>query len=348
MIDIIFTEEEKELLHYERFNHPHPRVQEKMEVVYLKSQGLQHKEIQRLSKISKTTLCNYLKEYKQGGIERLKEINFYKPESELNEYKITLEAYFREKPPRTTCEAQAKIEELTGIKRSPTQVRNFLKAIGMSCRKVGFVPGKANISEKIEEQEVFKEQKLQPLLQEAKEGKRFVFFVDAAHFVYGTFLGYIWCFCRLFILSPAGRKRFNVLGALNPVTNKIITVVNEAYINSQTICQLLYMIAQMNIKVPITIILDNARYQRCQFVQQYANSLKIELLFLPSYSPNLNLIERYWKFVKKHCLYSKYYSNFSLFKSAIQKCLKDSHKKELDSLLTWNFQSFKKVQIVTV
>ncbi|VAX37288.1 Mobile element protein, partial [hydrothermal vent metagenome] len=84
--------------------------------------------------------------------------------------------------------------------------------------------------------------------------------------------------------------------------------------------------------------------------RQFAKQLDIELLFLPSYSPNLNLIERLWKFVKKQCLYSKYYSEFSSFKKAISDCLSKTHstyKQDLDSLLTLNFQTFKKVQFVS-
>ena len=86
-------------------------------------------------------------------------------------------------------------------------------------------------------------------------------------------------------------------------------------------------------------------------MQELADSLGIELLYLPSYSPNLNLSERLWKFVKKKCLYSKYYPEFSLFKTAITNCIEEAqgkHKKELDSLLTLRFQTFNKAQIMTV
>ena len=103
--------------------------------------------------------------------------------------------------------------------------------------------------------------------------------------------------------------------------------------------------------IPITLVLDNARYQRCQLVIDLAATLNIELLYLPSYSPNLNLIERLWKFVKKKCLYAKYYSDFPLFCSAISDCLAQPHiqyKSELDSLLTLKFQSFKNTHIVPV
>jgi len=128
------------------------------------------------------------------------------------------------------------------------------------------------------------------------------------------FLAYRECFTRLFIKAPAGRKRFNVLGALNAVTHELVTVTNDTYINAQRVCDLLWRISRLNIGVPITLVLDNARYQKCKLVWELAESLDIELLYIPPYSPNLNLIERLWKFVKKQCLYSKYYSGFKDFK----------------------------------
>ena len=130
-------------------------------------------------------------------------------------------------------------------------------------------------------------------------------------------------------------------------------MTNETYINALSVCQLLDKIAQINqsLTIPITIFLDNARYQKCIFVWEYAQKIGIELMFLPSYSPNLNLIERYWKFIKKQCLYSKYYTDFIQFKSAIQDCLNYAHiehKQKLRSLLSWKFQSFEKVKFYTV
>ena len=99
--------------------------------------------------------------------------------------------------------------------------------------------------------------------------------------------------------TPPGRKRLNVFAALNAITLEIIPIINETYINSESCCKLLLKIASTNLSVPITLVLDNARYQKCKLVQDFAASLGMELLYLPSYSPNLNLIERYWKFVKK-------------------------------------------------
>jgi transposase len=323
-----------------------------MESVYLTSRNLKHNEICRICRISRTTLASYLKQYKEGGIERLRHLGYTGKTNELLKHKTTLEEYFKEHPPGTAAEAREIIERLTDIKRSPTQIREFMKRIGMKCRKVGFVPGKVvNDPDKLTEQDTFREEKLKPRLAEAKDGKREVFFMDAAHFVHGTFLGMIWCFMRLFIPSPSGRKRFNVLGAVNAVTKKVHTFTNETYINSESVCQLLLLISKEYAESVITVVSDNARYQRCMLVQNYAAELGIELLYLPSYSPQLNLIERFWRFVRKECLYSKYYKDFSGFREAIKDCIENADtkkRKELETLMSWNFQSFKKVKILTV
>jgi len=112
---------------------------------------------------------------------------------------------------------------------------------------------------------------------------------------------------------------------------------------------LLKKLAALNLGVPITLFLDNARYQKCALVQAIAASLNIELCYLPPYSPNLNLIERVWKFVKKQSLYSRYYADFATFKAAIETCLREMptiHRVALDSLLTPRFQTFEKAQLM--
>ena len=201
-----------------------------------------------------------------------------------------------------------------------------------------------------DQQKEFLEKEIQPRLDEAREGNREVLFMDAAHFVLAPFLGFLWSVARMFIRAPSGRQRFNVLGALNAITHEMVTITNDAYITAQSVCELLEKIATLYIGIPITIFLDNARYQKCALVMEKAKSLNIELCFLPTYSPNLNLIERMWKFVKKKCLYSKYYEKFPAFKEAISKCLEETmttHKSDLDSLLTLRFQLFEKAQFVT-
>jgi len=351
MLRIDFTPEAVEALHYERYHYPHPLVQKKMEVLYLKSQGIKHKALCSLCKISKTTLTKYIKQYQSGGVEALKSLDYHGQPSALNQYSDVLRAYFANHPASSVAEASDAIEKLTGIKRSPTQIRAFMQRLGLRCLKVGYVPGKSVEPGKIEAVQKYRVEKLEPLLQEAMAGEKAVFFVDAAHFVHRAYLGFLWCFARTFICSPSGRKRFNVLGAVNAITKAVITITNETYINSESVCQLLSALAALGLSVPIAVVLDNAKYQKCQLVQAYAKQLGIQLCYLPSYSPQLNLIERFWKFVRNECLYSKYYADFSAFKAAISHCIVTApvdKKEKLDSLLTLNFQSFEKVQVLAV
>jgi transposase len=345
MDKIEFTTTEREALHSWRFHHPHPRVQLKMEALSLKSQGLAPEDIVRLCAIAKTTFYRYLHAYRTGGIEKLHEVSFHRRQSQLTAYRTSIEADFRQRPPATVAEAAARIAQLTGLERRATQVRQFLKALGMKPRKVGQIPAKADVVA----QEAFKTGQLEPCLAEAQSGQRVVFFMEAAHGVFAPFLGLVWCFERLFVKAPSGRQRCNVLAALNATTRDIFTVTHLTSITSETVCALLRLLAGAHPGVPITIVLDNARYQRCALVQSVAQSLGIALLFLPPYAPNLHLIERFWKFVKKTCLYSKYYADAVSFQHAIIACIEQSsttYRKELESLLTLKFQTFKEVQVL--
>jgi len=171
-----------------------------------------------------------------------------------------------------------------------------------------------------------------------------VFFVDAAHFVLGAWLGYLWCLTRVLLPTPSGRQRFNVLGALHAITHEVVTVTNDTYINTDSVLTLLSLLKKRFTDLPITLVLDNARYQRNTCVMTEAERLGIQLLWLPTYSPNLNLIERLWKFVKAECLHGRYYPDFKPFKQAITDCLADTnhrHQAKLQTLLTLKFQVFK-------
>src|SRR5262245_61044017 len=170
MLRLAFSEADKQALHYERYHHPHPRVQQRMEALWLKSQGLPHHQIAHLCAISANTLRSYLKLYHTGGVEALKQLNFYCPQSLLHAHRDTIEAQVRAHPPQTINE-------------------------------------------------------------------------DAAHFVFGAFLGYLWCFARCWIKAPSGRQRFNVLGALHAITYEVITVTNLTYLNAESVCQLLGKLA---------------------------------------------------------------------------------------------------------
>jgi transposase len=192
MLHVDFNPEQIDALHHERFHHPHPRVQLKMEAVYLKSQGLPHHEICRLARISENTLRTYLRQFQEGGVE-------------------------------------------------------------------------------------------------------------------------------------------------------------HTVIDAMAVCALLRKLSARYAGLPVTLVLDNARSQKCEAVRLLAAALRIELLYLPAYAPNLNLIERLWRFVKKEVLSCRYYEDFTRFKAAIVGCLEGvegEHKAAIASLLTLNFQTFEEPQIL--
>ena len=155
MIKLAFTAEQIESLEAERYTHPHPQVQRKMEALYLKSLRLEHQLICTICRIEEPTLVRYLRAYEKEGLAGLKRLGYAGQPSQLGSHQDSLEGHFREHPPATSAEAQNVIEKLTGVHRSPTQVRAFLHRLGMKHRKTGFVPGRSNTPEKQAEQAAY-------------------------------------------------------------------------------------------------------------------------------------------------------------------------------------------------
>jgi transposase len=129
MTRLTFSEEDRQALHKERFEHPHPRVQQRMEVLWLISQGLVYPEAARLAGVSEATVDRYVATYREGGLQALRELKWGNSTSELLEYRDSLEESFRRNPPHTVAEARQRIKDETGIERGPTQVRAFLKKL---------------------------------------------------------------------------------------------------------------------------------------------------------------------------------------------------------------------------
>ena len=283
-----------------------------MEVLWLKSHGLTHDQIAADADVSRRTVQRYLDQYYEGGLPHLRRCRWHHPHSALAKHQDSLEEYFLKHPVRSAKQARAIIEQQTGVRRGLSQVRHFLKGrLGLLAQDRGHPraapadgrgarPGTGHL----------RAREVRAALEQARRGRRQVYFVDAAHFVFAPFLGCLWCAARLFVRAASGRKRYNVLGALDAVTHRLVRVTNHDYINAESVCALLRTVAAASVGVPITLVLDDARYQKCALVQALASSLGIELLYLPGYSPNLNLIERLWRFVRKQSLDSIYYEDF--------------------------------------
>jgi len=184
MLSLNIIKSDIETLNYERFHHPSPLVRKRMNVVYMKSQGFPHNTIAIACGVSLNSVTNFIKIYNKSGIKGLHQFYYRKPKSQLEKYRTSIEEEFEENPPLNSAEAAARIEEMTGIKLSPTQVRTFMKYLGMSFRKMGHIPAKADP----EKQAEFIDKTLNPLIKLAQQGLCLLFFVDAAHFVLRPFL----------------------------------------------------------------------------------------------------------------------------------------------------------------
>lgn len=142
------------------------------------------------------------------------------------------------------------------------------------------------------------------------------------------------------ISSNTGRRRLNIIGAINPVTLEPTILLEEENCNAGSIVRLLNAIKEQYTQAEtICLILDNARYQKGVVAKSKAEELGIDLVYLPAYSPNLNLIERLWKFFKKKVMKNKYYKDFATFRNAIEQFFENfsQYKKQLEKLLNFKF-----------
>src|SRR6185295_17628042 len=121
-----------------------------------------------------------------------------------------------------------------------------------------------------------------------------------------------------------------------------IAIEDTASCDAEMVCRLLHKLRAAHPEAPLLLVLDNVRYQRAKRVQALAEELQITLLFLPPYSPNLNLIERFWKFLRKHTTRNRFYPTFAEFRAAIQGVMfhLEDYADELTSLMTERFHLF--------
>ena len=311
----------------------------KLLAIRLHSLAMPHGHIAVALNITDDTVTNYLKAFLKGGVAELIENRQFRPSSSVEPFLKEITKSLTDTPVASAKEGACRIKEITGIQLSEEQARRIMKRVGLAYRKTASIPGKADPQLQLN----FLQEELIPRLKEAHEGKRRVFFVDAAHFVLGAFLGMIWCMSRIFVRTGSGRQRYSVLGAVETRDHDLVSIRTDGSVNSQTVCELIEKITHRYPGEKITLVMDNARYQRNDMVRDCATLNDVELLFLPAYSPNLNLIERVWRLVKGRTLRNKYFPDFATFRGSIDSfmdSLNGINRHLLKSLITENFQMF--------
>lgn len=336
----------------ERKTHPSPIVRDRFNALYLTHLGYSRQECALIIDCHANSITNYIKMYNAGGLELVRLTNYHYERHELKDQFVEVGSALEENPCFSLKQARQLLKDKFGYQRSGEAVRSLLLRLGFRRLKLGTFPGKIkDFDTWVEKQQRFIE-RLKSLYAQACAGEIDLCFSDAAHFVYGKFAAYGWLRDLSFQPSGHGRHRLNFYGSYDPITNQVFSMYNEGYIDAEFIveyCNWLRDEFFTDQKIPLHLVLDNARYQHCKLVKETAKKLNIVLEFLPGYSPNLNIIERLWKYAKG-ILGQTYYETKEAFHKAVISIFEnlgnEEHQIALAKLLTMNFQKFEKSQIL--
>ena len=302
--------------------------------------GFSYEQIAQLLLLDEVTLRRYIQKFQEQGVSGLLEWHYHGGKSHLTILEQhALETYLVSHILTTAKEVQAYIHTAYGKTYSVLGVTKLLHRMGFTYKKPKIVPGNVSFALQQEFLERYKTLK-------AQLGKHDqLYFSDATHPTHNTKPSYGWIkkgkAHDVYVKSNTGRKRLNVLGALS-IGNKQAIVIEEETINAQAIIRLLEAIKQKQKHGKIYMVLDNAKYHHAKLVKNWLlNHPRFNLIFLPPYSPNLNLIERLWKFFHQKVTNNHYFANFHDFKQETMQFFQNLHhyKQELDTLLTENFQT---------
>jgi transposase len=314
------------------------KMADRLRVILYKSDGHDNKWIARMLQMGRNQVAKLLRRYSQGGIEALLQPDQYlgsQPklsQEQLQALKIELTTQIYS----LASQVIAWIECQWQIRYDLSSVHKLLKRLDFTYKKNRLVPSKAD-------------PELQRLFVQWYAGlcKRLgmddrIYFGDAVHFKHNAEAGYAWSLKGKphLIPSNSGRQRYNVLGAYCPHTHEYVVILTEDNINQDKLVELLGMLHDKHPQGRVYLVLDNARYNHAQQAATAAEQHRIRLEFLPPYSPNLNPIERLWKFVRKEFFKDKYRDTFAKFRAQLDNFFADlnQYRDQLASLITDNFE----------
>lgn len=312
---------------------------DRIKAIVLLSQGWTFVQVAQALLIDEETIRNYLKCYRAKGVKGLLKNNFKGTESKLSKKKLRqLDKHLQNETYLTVQEIVLYVKATFKIKYSISGMTELLHRMGFVYKKPKVVPGKADNEKQKEFIDFYNK------LKSEKGDNDPIYFMDGTHPQHNSVAAYGWIKkgTNKEIKSNTGRARININGAIN-IKNLKTSVHFGDSINAQSTVHLFKKIERTNVNADaIYVFADNAKYYKCKFVTDYLEYSKIKLIFLPPYSPNLNLIERLWKHFRKMILYNKYYETFEEFKLACKLFFRNikKYRNELSSLLKDNFQLF--------
>ena len=310
---------------------------DKIKAILMLNDGYRYEEIARILFIDDVTVRRWKKQYKTFGLDALLANNYLGGESKLSiEQAKQLTVHLQEKIYLSAKE----IAHYVSVKYEATYtvkgMTSMLHRLGFTYKKPKHIPGKANKKAQEAFIETYKE------LKENKHRQDHIYFMDGVHPLHNSqpAFGWIEKGKEQTLKTNTGRQRININGAYD-IEDKEVIIREDESINAQSTIKLFEQLSKRQQPGIIYIIADNAKYYKCKLVNEYlSDNPRIKMIYLPPYSPNLNIIERLWRFFKKKITYNKYYEKFSVFK---ENCLDffeniEQYKDELDSLMTDNFQ----------
>ena len=312
------------------------RQADRVKAVIALSKGWSAAQVAEILLFDEKTSRHYFERYQKGGLKALLDDNYSGAEPKLNEHQISeLESYLEDHILPDAKSVITHIDKLYGVRYSVSGVTDLLHRLGFSYKKPTHVPGK---QDPVRQQAFVEEYER---LKASKGQNDPIYFADATHPQHNSVPSYGWIKKgqEKGLKANCGRQRLNINGAINIETLEPTTGFYDT-INADSTIDLFSKIEAKHPKAEVIyIIVDNARYYRSRLLKEYTEGTKLKLIFLPPYSPNLNLIERYWKFFKKKVLNNRYYETFEEFKLACRSFFRKRTKylPELQMLLTENF-----------
>ena len=318
----------------------HKRHADRIKVILALADGFSHKDIACMLRLDDSTTRRYEREYQEGGVDELLNDHWSGGISKLTiDEERTLIAHLFETVYGSAKEISAYIKTEFAVSYTPQGLVPLLHRLGFSYKKTKQVPGKADPEKQKAFLKIYRR-----LRKKVNNSNVFLYFLDGSHPQHNSMPAYGWIKKgeEKELKTNTGRRRVNLNGALN-IADHTVVVRDEDTINAEATIRLLKDIEAKHPKAAtVYCIADNARYYRARAVRAYLARSKIELVFLPPYAPNLNLIERLWKFFHKKTTYNRYYASYAEFQDAIRRFFKDVNNRryagELATLLAENFQ----------
>lgn len=316
------------------------RLADRIKAVLMLHFGFTYEQIKQALLLDEVTVRRYVKQFKEKGISGLLEFRYTGGRSRLTlTQEKKLKQFFKEQTPQTALAAVFHIKKTYGVDYTVIGVTKLMHRLGFVYKKPKLLPAKLDKALQEEFIQLYKQTK-----KDLGQNDR-IYFLDATHPTHNTRASYGWILKGKqndkYVKSNSGRKRLNLNGALD-FNEKTAIVLEEKTIDAMATIRLLEALAQKQKQGKAYVILDNAKHHHARLVRRWLlHHPRFKLLFLPAYSPNLNIIERLWRFFHQQITYNRYFESFKEFKDTTLSFFKNLRKydKQLSSLLTDNFQT---------